>query len=197
MAIDNHNLYELELLNHIEGDHKVTNRMVAQKLNVSVRLAHDILTRMVEKGLVHVNVIHSRRWDYFLTPKGILEKARLTMEFFDFSMHFYREGRKRSSQVCKDLVIDGIKEIGFLGAGDLAEIAYLGVQEWNIKLISVFDNDRRKSKFLNIEIDPFSELRDCKLPAIIVCMYDKKQPMKKGYLPPDVINNGKFHWIFG
>jgi len=196
MEIDNHNLYELELLKHIENDKQLTNRVVAQKLNVSVRLAHDILKRMVEKGLLHVQIIHSRRWDYFLTPKGIIEKARLTMEFFDFSMHFYREARKRSAQVCRELNESKISEIGFLGSGDLAEISYLGVQEWNLKLSEVFDNEKQNELFMNVKIKPFLAIPHSELSAIIVCMYNKEKPMSEQFLPSNIQDNGKFYWIF-
>ena len=196
MAIDQHDLYKLELLKHVEKDRKVTNRLVAQKLGVSVRLAHDILKRMVEKGLLHVKVIHSRRWDYFLTPKGIMEKARLTIEFFEFSTYFYREARKRSAQVCKDLTMKGVSDIGILGSGDLAEITYLGIQEWNLNLEYVFDSCPQTRTFLNLPIRPFDDIEGTNLAAIIVCIYDAKNPMKSRYLPPNIDINNKFFWIF-
>lgn len=196
MPIDSHELYELELLKHVENDHQVTNRLVAQKLNVSVRLAHDILTRMVQKGLLHVTVVNSRRWDYFLTPKGIKEKARLTFEYLDFSLYFYREARKRSAQVCRQLSEQNITEVGFIGCGDLAEIAYLGVQEWHLHLRNVFDDDHGKKEFLHIPIQPLDEVQSSRLPALIVCTYDAKNPMRERYLPPKLRQKSQFHWIF-
>ena len=196
MSIDSHNLYELKLLKHIENDRKLTNRMVAQKLGISVRLAHDVLKRMVEKGLLHVKVIHSRRWDYFLTPKGLTEKARLTLEFFEFSMHFYREARKRSAQVCRNLAEAGEKSIGFLGAGELAEITYLGVQEWNLELQAVYTEIPAQRSFMNSPIKPMKDVNDISKFPILVCMYNKMQPMESYYLPPGVKDNGRFHWIF-
>ncbi len=196
MPVNTHDYYHLELLQHIETDQKVTNRMVAKKLGVSVKLAHDLLSRMVEKGLIHIQVIHSRRWDYFLTPKGIMEKARLTMEFFDFSMHFYQEARKRSAQVCRDLAERKITDIGFLGAGDLAEITYLGVLEWHLTLRSVFDNQNINKLFLNLPIKSLSEMENTNLHAIIVCLYDKNQPMSKQFLPPSIKPINRFQWIF-
>ena len=126
MELDNRNLIELELLNHVESDQKLSNRLVAKKLGVSVRLAHDILKRMVEKGWLHVKVIHSRRWDYFLTPNGIVEKARLTCEFFEFSMHFYREARRRSAQICRKLSENNQRDIAILGAGRFSRDYLLG-----------------------------------------------------------------------
>ena len=196
MPFDNHDLFALELLNHVEKDRQLTNRLVARKLGVSVRLAHDLLKRMVDKGLLHVKVVHSRRWDYFLTPKGIMEKARLTLEFFEFSMHFYREARKRSAQVCRNLAEIGATDIGFMGSGDLAEISYLGVQEWQLNLQQVFDNTDGNETFFMIPIKPLSELQSTRLQAIIVCLYNTMRPMDSKYLPPNVHDNGKFHWIF-
>ena len=83
-------LYELDILKTVEQNCRLTNRLVARKLGVSIKLAHQLLTRMVQKGLLHVTVVHSRRWDYFLTPTGLAEKTRLTLEFLEFSMRFYR-----------------------------------------------------------------------------------------------------------
>ena len=133
-----HELYELRIIEAADEDPTLSNRKVASKLGVSVKLAHEILSKMVQKGMFHVKKHHARRWDYFLTPKGISEKARLTMEFLDFSMHFYREARRQSAQVCRDLAEkEKVKKIAFLGAEDLAEIVYLGVQEWGLELNNI------------------------------------------------------------
>ena len=70
MAINNHTFFQLELLNHVEDDCKLSNRLAAKRLGVSVRLAHELLKKMVEKGWLHVQIINSRRWDYFLTSRG-------------------------------------------------------------------------------------------------------------------------------
>ena len=196
MPVDNHALYELELLRHIEQDKKVTNRLVAGKLGVSVRLAHDILKRMAAKGLIHVKVVHSRRWDYFLTPKGLMEKARLTLEFFEFSMHFYHEARKRSAQVCRDISASGTTDIGIIGCGDLAEITYLGIQEWKLNLAGVFDDSGIDNAFMSVPVEPLVNLVNSDLRAIIVCVYDKEKPMGQKYLPPNITGHGAFHWVF-
>ena len=76
--IEKNQLYELEILKHVEVTPRLNNRMAASKLGCSVRLAHALLSKMVDKGLLHVTKHHSRRWDYFLTPTGIAEKARIT-----------------------------------------------------------------------------------------------------------------------
>jgi DNA-binding MarR family transcriptional regulator len=190
--LDRHALHELDILRHVEDDPRLSNRMAARKLGVSLKLAHELLKRMVKKGFLHVQVINSRRWEYFLTPKGIAEQTRLTLEFLDFSMRFYREARRRSSQVCRDLAEAGHRRTVFVGSGDLAEIVYLGVQEWGLELEAVYAPG--EGTFMGLTIRPLTELSN-RLPAI-VCMYDAAQPMRRRYLPPGVPSFPGFHWVF-
>ncbi len=201
MNIDKNNLFELEILKHVEGTPTLNNRIAAAKLGCSVKLAHTILKKMVLKGLLNVQKLNSRRWEYFLTSKGITEKVKLTYEFLEFSMQFYHEARKKSSQVCKEIADKNIKNIGLIGTGDLAEIVYLGVKEWNLNLTEVFDNSH--NNFLGHNVISFSELSCSSSDNLIVCMYDKSHPMTKNYLPEVVrkviFENNQFNkliWIF-
>src|SRR2546425_11047195 len=156
--MDRNALLELEVLKHVEQTPRLNNRMAARKLGVSVKLAHVILNKMVAKGMLHVKKEHTRRWDYFLTPHGITEKTRLTYEFLEFSFQFYREARRRSAQLCRDLSESGVKQIAFLGTGEIAEIVYLGVVEWKLQLGEVFDNDKPGQTFMGVTIRPLSDL---------------------------------------
>ncbi|MCJ8329073.1 MAG: hypothetical protein MJH11_03660 [Lentisphaeria bacterium] len=191
-----HDLYELRVMEQVEDSPRLNNRMVKEKLGVSVRLAHDILGRMVSKGLLHVTKHHARRWDYFLTPKGITEKARLTFDFLDFSMHFYHEARKLSSQLCKDLTILKKTNVSFIGAGDLAEIVYLGVQEWGMELTTVYDDEKAGKTFMKVDVKSIDEIAEDEADCIIICLYDRKQPKKEHYLPSGIPETDKMYWIF-
>jgi hypothetical protein len=194
-VIDKNSLLELEILKHVEETPRLNNRMAASKLGCSVKLAHALLAKMVDRGFLHVKKLHSRRWDYFLTPHGISEKARLTYEFLTFSMQFYHDARKQSSLVCRQLAEMSKKSVAFLGAGDLAEIVYLGVKEWGLELIEVYDNDESK-KFLGHSITPLNELKNSKADAIIVCLYDKKHPTEQLYFPEGIMRMENMYWIF-
>lgn len=185
---------ELEILKHVEQSPRLNNRLAASKLGCSVKLSHELLSKMVSRGLLHVKKLHSRRWDYFLTPHGMAEKARLTLEFLEFSMQFYKEARKQSSGLCRDLAEHGITRIGFIGAGDLAEIVYLGVKEWDLELVEVFDDE--KKYFLGFEVKPLSELESSNSEGLIVCLYNLEYPMTGPYLPKGMKKNRRMHWIF-
>lgn len=194
-APDPHALYELDILRHVEQDSRLNNRQAAGKLGVSIKLAHAVLKRMVQKGLLQVRVVHSRRWDYFLTPAGLTEKTRLTLQFLDFSLHFYREARRHSAQLCRTLAEGGRRRIAFLGAGELAEITYLGVREWGLKLETVYD-DAPRERFLGVPVRPWADLARARHDAVIVCLYDRTLPLRPRYLPEGVPACPAFRWIF-
>lgn len=194
-SLEKHDLLELELLKHVEQTPRLNNRMAASKLGCSVKLAHELLKKMVARGSLHVRKLHARRWDYFLTPKGIAEKARLTYEFLDFSMQFYHEARRQSSRVCRDLAESKRRTVAFLGAGDLAEIVYLGVKEWTLELAEVYDDTRKE--FLGQPVRPLAKLAASQADAIIVCLYDPTLPMQRNYLPPGIASRDNFRWVFG
>ena len=192
---DQSQFHELEILKTVDEDSHLNNRKAASKLGVSVKLAHTILNRMVKKGLLNIKKENTRKWHYFLTPSGIIEKSRLTMSFFDFSMQFYKEARKKSAQLCRDLSVEKRTDVILLGAGELSEIVYLGIQELKLSLIGAIDPDGTKKNFMGA---PILSLND-KLPkhdVIIVCLYDPDKPMRKQYVPDDMQISEKMIWIF-
>jgi DNA-binding Lrp family transcriptional regulator len=196
MNLAPNDLHELNILKHVEEDPRLNNRQAAQKLGVSVRLAHTLLKRMVSKGSLHIRVVNSRRWDYFLTSQGIAEKARLTREFLQFSMQFYREARRRSAELCRNLAESGETGVAFLGAGDLAEIAFLGVCEWGLRLDAVCDDGHIGGDFFGSEVTGVEAVQRSSVSAVVVCMYPRDQPMREQYLPAGIHDDGRFHWIF-
>ncbi len=184
----------------------MTNRRVASKLNVSVKLAHSLLARLALKGLLHIRKRHARRWDYFLTPKGLAEKARLTYEFMDFTMQFYREARRRSADVLSKLSKSGVTRIAFLGVSELAEIAFLGANEHKLELVEVFDDAKAGEDFMGVQIAPVSGLSATRAERVLVTAYDPALPMGERYLPAGVAElavkagldiDERFVWVFG
>jgi DNA-binding MarR family transcriptional regulator len=193
--IGGHQFLHLKLIEQVEQSPELTHRQAARILGVSIKLGHTLVTTLIEKGYFHVVKVNSRRWHYFLTPHGVAEKSRLTREFLEFSLHFYREARKRSAQLCRDLAEAGVRQVAFVGAGDLAEIAYLGVQEWGLTLVAVYDA-KAGGTFMRVPVSPLNELRQQAAETIIVCLYDRGTPMSQQYLPRGVTPLPNMRWIF-
>ena len=193
---DSHRYYELKILEHVTNRPELPRRVAAQKLGVSVKLAHKLLRGLVERGLLHVRKENARRWRYFLTARGVAEKARLTREFIEFSFEFYREARRRSAQVCRDLAEGGWRRVAFLGVGELAEITYLGVEEWSLELVEVFDTDQAGRAFFGCRVQPADRVTDAEAQRIIVTAFNPRDPMSPRFLPRDIEADPRMVWIF-
>ncbi len=187
---------ELAILNQVSRSPQLSTRLAAEKLGVSVKLAHQTLKRMVGKGWLHIRKPNARRWEYFLTPAGMAEKARLTLEFLDFTMEFYREARRRSAAVCRELAENGVRRVGILGANELAEIVFLGIREWGLELAAVFDDARSGERFLRLHVAPVADLSAAPVERIIVCLVDPAEPMRLAFLPQGVLPDPRFVWVF-
>jgi len=70
----------------------------------------------------------------------------------------------------------------------------LGVKEWGLELIEVYDGHTKS--FLGHPVFPCTELSTSQADAIIVCLYDKKNPMSIDYLPEDVSETGNMYRVF-
>jgi EPS-associated MarR family transcriptional regulator len=85
----------LNLLQELERNPKVTQRLLAQKLEISLGKINFLITSLIGKGLVEVknfkNSSNKVSYMYLLTPNGIKTKIRLTQEFFALKMQEYEK----------------------------------------------------------------------------------------------------------
>ena len=84
---------DLRLLEAVHQDSRVTQRGLANQLGIALGLANIYLKRMIHKGYIKCVNVQPNRISYLITPRGIAEKARLTYEFMDYSLHLYGEVR--------------------------------------------------------------------------------------------------------
>ena len=87
-------------MGEIERDGNHSQRDLSRRLNLSLGLVNTFLKRLVNKGYFKVKTMPRNRVKYFLTPKGIARKSRLTVEYLHYSINFYHEiDRMVSSRV--------------------------------------------------------------------------------------------------
>lgn len=112
-----------------------------------------LLRRVIEKGWIKAVKTRPNRMKYFVTPAGLAVKARLTREYLQGTLQFYAQARSRVSgcfaQLSAELDDRGAvqKRVAFYGAGELAEIAYVSLQETDLALAAVVDAQRTKPFF--------------------------------------------------
>ncbi len=87
-----------QLLKVLESNPELSQRELAQALGISVGKINFCLKALIEKGLLKTNNFRNSKnklaYMYLLTPTGIEEKTRITMDYLKWKMHQYEELRK-------------------------------------------------------------------------------------------------------
>jgi DNA-binding MarR family transcriptional regulator len=126
--------YDYQILSHIEENPDTTQADLATQLGVAVGSVNWYIKRLINKGHVKVAQMQRRRLRYLLTPKGIAEKTRLTKEFMQASLHWYRVTREASKDYLEEIKKAGYQAVCIKGDGDLAEIVYLTCLEAHVEV---------------------------------------------------------------
>ena len=170
--MDNKDLRTLKILEEIEKDKAPSQRYLAGKLNISLGLVNSFIKRLAGKGLFKIKNIPKNRVKYILTPKGAAEKTRLTYQYIEYSFKFYKSAREKLRILFYDLTQNGNKKIVFYGAGDLAEIAYISLQEVPIELVAVIDDNKAGEIFMDFVIAGSNYLSKIYFDKIIITSND-------------------------
>ena len=90
--------YRYRILKLLEKDPTASQREIARELGVSLGRVNYCLQALIEKGLIKVNNFRQneikRAYLYYLTPKGVQEKTKVTVRFLKAKLDEY-ESLKR------------------------------------------------------------------------------------------------------
>lgn len=136
----------LRLFQTVERDPSVTQRLVAGELGIALGLANAYLKRCVRLGLIKVRQVPTRRYAYYLTPKGFAEKSRLTGKYLSDSFSFYRRARSECGALFAEAIAKGQKRFALVGAGDLAVISGIVASEYPIENLGTIASDEEPEK---------------------------------------------------
>ncbi len=162
---------DLRLLEAVEQDSHVTQRSLASQLGIALGLANIYLRRLVRKGYIKATNIQPNRLSYLITPSGIAEKARLTYEFMDYSLHLYKEVRQHLREVLQECAAAG-QDVAIYGRGEAAELAYLSLKESGLEPVAVFDA-QGGDWFLGMPLRPIAEHHQVRYDLMIVASLDR------------------------
>jgi hypothetical protein len=141
-----------DLLHSVERDAAQSQRGMASEFGVALGLINTCLRYCVRKGYVKVKRIPARRYAYFLTPKGIAEKSRLTVAHLGNSLSFFRQARADCEQAFLEAEKRGWRRLALVGAGELADIAILCAAGSSAELMGIVDGACQKTMFRNLPV---------------------------------------------
>ena len=114
----------LGLLESVERDGATSQRRLAADLGIAVGLVNAYLNRCIKKGLVKVTQAPARRYAYYLTPQGFVEKSRLSLEYLTYSFKFFRQAKLDCLNAFEAARARGFARVALDGVSDIAEIAH-------------------------------------------------------------------------
>jgi len=170
----------LKILEEIENGDRLSQRYLAKQLDISLGLANSFLKRLAKKGYFKVKTIPKNRVKYILTPKGALEKTRLTYAYIQYSLKFYRDAQKKIKQTLIDLESQGVRNIVFYGISDLTEITHVSLKKTAMNLRAIVDDQNIGEVFLGHQIQSLDVLMNINFDKIMITVIDfGKNPIER------------------
>jgi DNA-binding MarR family transcriptional regulator len=190
--MDTQDIRTLKILEEIEKDHTQSQRDLSSKLNISLGLVNSFIKSLANKGYCKITTLPRNRVKYILTPKGALEKTRLTYQYLQFSFGFYRMARRNLRKLFLTLVEQGVKSIVFYGVSDVAEIAYITLQETRIKMIAIVDEKKMGKIFLGNLVKSPDMLDSLSFDRILITFMSKEshtldELLERGIARKDIV----------
>ena len=173
----------LQLLTEIEGGAKVTQRSLSKKLGIALGLTNAYLKRLVNKGFVKIHRARANNIRYILTSRGLMEKSRLTYEYLQYSLRYYRNIRAEIQSCIDALESKGIKYLAFCGVGEVAEIAYVCLHGSSLEIVGVIDDHQAEGTFFfGHPIQEWTVLNDLEFDVVFVVSFENAAEIRQNLL---------------
>ncbi len=189
--MDPKDLRTLKILEKVNDGKAPSQRELAGELNISLGLVNSFIKRLVRKGYVKITTIPAKRIKYILTPKGAAEKTRLTYEYIQHSYKFYKDARQKLRNLYDVLEKQGVRRIVLYGVGDLAEIAYVSLQDTSIEMAAIVDDQIAGARFMKQIVADLAHLETMPYDRILVTSLNSRgdiiQKIVKSGIAPELV----------
>ncbi|MBI5326892.1 MAG: winged helix-turn-helix transcriptional regulator [Deltaproteobacteria bacterium] len=188
--------HSLLLLDEISRNNEITQRDLSKRLGIALGLINSYIKNLASKGYITVAAIPKKRYKYYLTPQGFIEKTRMTYHHLQNFTSLYRVAGHDFQKLFYNLRKDNIKRVVFCGSDEVAEIAYITLQEFEIELIAVVDTENESKSFLGQSIRPIEDLNIIDYDRVIITSFSKEEELyiklvEAGVLFEKILSRGK------
>ena len=125
---------DLPILEQIEQEPDASQAIMASRLDVAVGTINWHLKRIIAKGYIKVHRLERKKLRYMITPEGIAQRAKLTIDYINHQFSLYRLVRQRMMEAIEEVQGNGHQKVRFQGEGDVAEVCRLTCLEQGIEL---------------------------------------------------------------
>jgi DNA-binding Lrp family transcriptional regulator len=172
---------DLRLLEELEKNPVISQRELSHKFGIALGVTNACLKRMARKGWIRIRDLNPRKIGYYLTPKGMLEKARLTLNLISFRVQHYSELKKIIANRLLEMQRNGRKRIVFYGVSDEMEVAYITLQGVNLKLVGIVEDDEKFTPqfIFGYELERVSCINELKPDCVLVTSLEESGGKKE------------------
>lgn len=159
-----------QLLSEVSDEQPVSQRELAKRLGIALGLVNSYIKNFVAKGYIRIKNYPHNRYAYLLTPHGLAEKGRLACQHVHYFTSLYTVTRQNYLQLFQELAGRGTRRVVFCGIDEVAEIAWLSLQETGLELIAVVD-EAESSLFMGHRVAALTRhLTDLDSPIVITSL---------------------------
>jgi DNA-binding Lrp family transcriptional regulator len=172
---------DLRLLEELEKNPIVSQRELSHKFGIALGVTNACLKRMARKGLIRIRDLNPRKIGYYLTPKGFVEKTRLTIHLISFRVQHYSELKKVIANRLLEMQRDGRQRVVFYGVSDEMEVAFVTLQGVNLKLVGIVEDDQKLKPqiIFGYELEPVSRVQELKPDCILITSLSENEKKKQ------------------
>jgi len=174
-----------QILDELSNNDALTQRDLSKRMGIALGLVNSYIKNLMAKGYITVRNIPSKRYAYYLTPKGFAEKSRIAYDLLQDYTRIYREAKNNYRQLFFELERSGAKRIVFAGADEVAEFAYITLQDTRLELVGVVDPEKINETFFGRKIRAMNDLNDLAYDSIVVTSYLNRDKIYK-----ELMDNG-------
>lgn len=174
-TIDNYRSFLL--LDEISKNNEITQRDLSKRLGTSLGLINSYVKNLTSKGYITISAIPRKRYKYYLTSKGFIEKTRMTYQHLQNFTNLYKVARQDFQILFHNLYRENVERVVFCGSDEVTEIAYITLQEFEIGLLAVVDTEVENKSFLGKKIRPVEDLKTINYDRVIITSFLKEREL--------------------
>lgn len=141
--------------NGVTDNSGVNQRMIARQTGMSLGLTNLIIKRLVNKGYVKLQQLTARKIQYFLTPKGLTEKAKKSYRFTLRTIETLKQMKQQIQEVMLAEYRKGIRRFVIKGEGELAGLVKISFEGFRLpEALCCGESDEKSLKNEKNKIPP-------------------------------------------
>lgn len=138
---------EYKLLIFLSKNPKVTQRELAEEVDLSLASVNIYLERFINDGFIEKIQDGGKNYKYVVTKLGNKKKENLSIDYLKSALNFFNEAKLNCNFFFNKIRERGYKNILLYGAGEVCEMLLLTLndsKEKDINVLAIIDDDIKK-----------------------------------------------------